>query len=58
MTNIVCYHSHVEPKKQNKLVNITIKNSHTYGEQTTSEEKGEGQARSRELRGTNLLCIK
>ena len=34
-TNTVCYHSYVESKKYNKLVNITKKKqTHRYREQT------------------------
>ena len=47
----------MESKKENKLVNIKKKQTHRYTEQTNGyqwrEGRGEGQDRSRGLRGTN-----
>ena len=39
------YHLYVESKKYNKLVNITKKQTHGYGEQTSGYQWGRGQYR-------------
>ena len=62
-TNIVWYPLYVEPKKYNKLGNITKKKqTHTYREQTSGYQWGEGrgkrQYRGKELRGTNYYILK
>ena len=50
---------YVEPKKYNKLLNITTKQTHRYREQTSGyqweEGKGEGQYMGEKYK---LLCIK
>ena len=39
----ILYHSHMESKKYNKLVNITKKKTHRYREQTSGYQWGEGR---------------
>ena len=55
-TNPVCYHLYVESKKKKKIKQTSEqkkKPTHKYREQTSSYQWGEGQTRSRGLRGTN-----